>query len=231
MRTDERQPVLTATRRCASPRCRRDPRTDEPQPRPAAPGARLCRVCHERLRDRLAAAPELFDEAAHALNATVKTSERVSGGRKPGIPLNSRAVEARAALRGLLAAWSELVADERRVAPPPRTVPAMAAFLGLHLDWLARHPAVGDLADELSAVAAELTRLTQTDGSWRVVVARCSHHDCDGDLEAWMQPRDSRLASEIKCTRNKEHVWPAQRWGSLRRYLTAVSHPPRKGSP
>ena len=119
----------TQLRRCAAARCGHA----------AALRSRLCAAC----RDGLAA--QLRD-----LPARYAALDR----RTPGTPLPSRAVEARSAIRGVLASWAHLVVNGRAVPRPIRSVDGMAEFLHRHVDWLGAHPAVAEIMGELAELGA-----------------------------------------------------------------------------
>lgn len=219
MRTDTRDELTTAgtIRRCVAAGCGRDPEGGEPQPRPADTGTLLCRPCRNRVHHQLGRLPRLYRESDRLLNAQAKQVERVSGGRNIGIPLNGAAVDARADVRGFLAAWSQLIVDEREVSAPARTVPAMAEFLLRHQNWIDRHEAVGEFTAELFRAFARLQRLETAVPTRRITVSRCPEDGCPGELEAVLRPQDSRTGSQIRCTHTKEHTWATEQWSSLRR--------------
>jgi hypothetical protein len=112
----------------------------------------LCVPCQERLDRQLALLPRVYGELEVALVTAPDSGDRVTGSDRPGIPLNGPAVEARAAIRGTLASWADLIVEGRTVRLPLRTVPALAAFLRRHLGWLAVHPAADDAATEIDAL-------------------------------------------------------------------------------
>ncbi|SEO97676.1 hypothetical protein SAMN05216267_106327 [Actinacidiphila rubida] len=112
----------------------------------------LCVPCQERLDRQLALLPRVYGELEVALVPAPDSGDRVTGIDRPGIPLNGPAVEARAAIRGTLASWADLIVEGRTVRLPLRTVPALAAFLRRHLGWLAVHPAADDAATEIDAL-------------------------------------------------------------------------------
>src|SRR5882757_3751329 len=85
----------------------------------------LCVPCQERLDRQLALLPRVYGELEVALVAAPDSGDRVTGTARPGIPLNGPAVEARAAVRGTLASWADLIVEGRTVRLPLRTVPAL----------------------------------------------------------------------------------------------------------
>jgi len=112
----------------------------------------LCVPCQERLDRQLALLPRVYGELEVALVPAPDSGDRVTGNDRPGIPLNGPAVEARAAIRGTLASWADLIVEGRTVRLPLRTVPALAAFLRRHLGWLAVHPAADEAAAEIDTL-------------------------------------------------------------------------------
>lgn len=112
----------------------------------------LCVPCQERLDRQLALLPRVYGELEVALVPAPDSGDRETGTARPGIPLNGPAVEARAAVRGSLTSWADLIVEGRTVRLPLRTVPALAAFLRRHLGWLAAHPAAEDAATDIDAV-------------------------------------------------------------------------------
>jgi hypothetical protein len=118
----------------------------------------LCEPCQERLDRQLALLPRVYGELEAPLVAAPDSGDRETGTARPGIPLNGPAVEARAAVRGTLASWADLMVEGRTVRLPLRTVPALAAFLRRHLGWLAVHPAAEDAAADIDAVLRQALR-------------------------------------------------------------------------
>lgn len=189
----------------------------------AVPGLRLCERCGDRLARQLAQLPAAHESAARMLNAAVKNVERVAGGRTPGVPMNFSLVEARAALTAMLSCWAQLVVDERAVARPQRTVEGMAAFLRTHLRWLAAHPAAADFAEEVRETHAALVQFTEPRTTRRVNLGSCPVTGCGGTIAAALRSdRRGERASDVRCSADTEHQWPAGMWGSLHRMRTAV---------
>ncbi len=122
----------------------------------------LCEPCQERLDRQLALLPRVYGELEAPLVAAPDSGDRETGTARPGIPLNGPAVEARAAVRGTLASWADLMVEGRTVRLPLRTVPALAAFLRRHLGWLAVHPAAEDAAADIDAVLRQALRALRT---------------------------------------------------------------------
>ncbi len=95
----------------------------------------LCSPCQERLDRQLAMLPLLYGELEVTRALDQVTASRV-----------------RAEIRDTLASWADLIVEGRTVRTPRRTVPALAAFLRCHLEWLAAHPAAEDAAADVEAL-------------------------------------------------------------------------------
>jgi hypothetical protein len=133
----------------------------------------LCVPCQERLDRQLALLPRVYGELEVALVPAPHSGDRVTGIDRPGIPLNGPAVEARAAIRGTLASWADLIVEGRTVRLPLRTVPALAAFLRRHLGWLAVHPAADDAAAEIDALLQRALQAVRTTRALHCTTTSC----------------------------------------------------------
>lgn len=119
----------TQLRRCAAPRCRRA----------AALRSRLCTHCRDQLAEHLSELPARY--------------AALDQDRAPGAPMPPHAVEARSAIRGVLASWAHLVVNGRALPRPVRSVAGMAEFLQRHIDWLGAHPAAAEIIGEIAELA------------------------------------------------------------------------------
>ncbi|MCP3820215.1 hypothetical protein NLX86_19560 [Streptomyces sp. A3M-1-3] len=173
-------------RYCASTRCgRADGDGTVSHRRGAAPGARLCAPCKSALVRDLAALPDLHDESEQYLGtgAPAGFTQRITGSRERGLPVNSGALEARHDVVVRLAAWTQLVLDEVPSAGAPRrTVADMAALLGRHADWLAAHPAAGAVADEVAGGAAALRSLSTPRPAGLIPLGDCAEPGCTAQV-------------------------------------------------
>lgn len=140
-------------RRCVSPHCCRHAGT-------GALGAGLCGLCRDDLDQELRDLPDLYAALARTAGRT---------------RLSARTVEVRAAIRGVLASWAQVVVDERTVSRPIRDVAAMAEFLRRHVDWFGAHPAAAELASEVDELVTSASQLT----------GECAD---PRDLMAWLRP-------------------------------------------
>ena len=129
--------------------------------------------------------------------------------------MNPAAAEIRCTIRSVLASWAGLVAEERRLRAPARDIPELSRFLGRHVDWLVRHPAAGDMADEIQDLARTARGIAYPDSVRRVPVGSCPHGDCDGDLVALIGRPGDVLPSRIACTASAHHSWPVTWWNRL----------------
>lgn len=179
--------------------------------------SQLCRPCREQLQRHLVTIPELYAGLEAALLLAPVAGDRVTGSGTPGIPLNVEAVEARAEIRGTLAAWADLTAEARGVRPVRRTVPALGGFLHRHLDWLATHPAAGDLVNEVAALMRRGVRIAQPPTERYISLGACIEPSCPGSLIGVVHDPDALLPSVVECDTDSAHRWPPGRWNALRR--------------
>jgi hypothetical protein len=133
--------------------------------------------------------------------------------------MNPAAAEVRSTIRTVLASWAGLVSDERRLEPPARDIPTLARFLGRHIQWLTRHPAAGDMAEEVRELTRNARDVAYPDSVRRVPVGCCPEIDCDGELFAHIRAHDDLLPSEIMCTLSPCHSWPVTWWTKLARRI------------
>lgn len=186
--------------------------------RPAEIG-RLCAPCHRRLETVLAQLPRLYTACESALaDRPPPMADRVSGSRAARLPVNPKAVEARSDVKHLLASWSRLVVDERGVGgPPDSAVRGLVAYLLRHLAWLSAHPAVGDLVEELTAVAGRARLAAYPDPVVKLDLGRCVHAGCDRTIFASLHADDAAVPGHLRCEAG--HAWPPHRWALLARRL------------
>ena len=182
----------------------------------------LCVPCQERLDRQLALLPRVYGELEVALVPAPNSGDRVTGTARPGIPLNGPAVEARAAVRGTLASWADLIVEGRTVRLPLRTVPALAAFLRRHLGWLAVHPAADDAATEIDVLLRRSLAIARPRHDRRIPVGPCIAAACRGRLTAVARDPGSALPSAVECDADPGHTWPPERWRALYRNLPAL---------
>ncbi|MET9730840.1 hypothetical protein ABZZ79_09300 [Streptomyces sp. NPDC006458] len=133
--------------------------------------------------------------------------------------MSPAAAEIRFAIRSVLSSWSALVAEERHLAGPVRDIAELARFLNRHLDWLAGHPAAGELVDEVRTLVGTARRIAYPDTGRRVRIGHCPHSDCDGDLTALIRHRGDRHPPRIVCTTTPGHSWPVTWWNTLARQM------------
>ncbi|MGB8943534.1 MAG: hypothetical protein WCD21_25385 [Streptomyces sp.] len=198
---------------CQAADCLKDRHSGAQQVRTAAPGLRLCAVCRDRLRDNLRSLPDLYANCGAELTPSRPgLTERVSSGRsRQGIRLNEAALEARGDLLPVLASWAGVVVAERHVAGPRRReVGTLAAFLRLHLDWLAAHPAAADCVAEIRRV----TNMARAAVLPRPVVQQelgpCPVDDCGEEVRARLRTDDPAATHVLRC--GAGHVVPPHQW-------------------
>lgn len=185
------------------------------------PGKRLCGSCLNLLGKNLNSMPLLYAGCGENLDGGKSMPQRVSGGPLPGIKFNIAAADCRADIVAVLAAWSDLVAEQRSAAPPRRHVPEMAAMLMRHLDWLAAHPAAAELTEEINKLARAARQVIDPQWCRRIPIGPCVHPGCAGKLVAVIPAGCDILPAEISCAVDPAHSWPSRAWTQLRRRLSS----------
>lgn len=191
--------------------------------RPRLPGLGLCGTCLRELADELGRLASLYQACERRLSGggqRLPDVVKASGTVAPGMPFNSAAADTRSAIVAVLASWSGLVAQERRVTPPDRTVAALTRFLLAHAQWLAAHPAAPDLTREIRKLAGQASRVADGSQPRRIPVGPCVEPGCPGDLTAVLHPQRARPPAEICCQHDPAHRWPAHTWLGLGRRIS-----------
>ena len=192
---------------------------------PVLAGWKLCRTCRQNLAEGLGKLPGLYDECGRALNGHSKHSqprERKSGQLASGMPFNAPAADVRAEIIAVLGSWSGMVVQQRGVTAPRRTVHALAKFLGIHVDWIAAHPAAGDATNEVAQLVKSARRVAYPGSVRRITVGACVDTECAGELVALLCSGDALRPVEITCNADSRHSWPADRWIQLSSRLELV---------
>lgn len=199
---------------CTSPHCTVQPRT-------AAPGLNLCRPCRDQLADVLAVLADHYDECALELRLGRKrTGERVRGGMPTSIRLSDATLEARADIVAIVSSWTAMTVHERDLpAPTRRDVHAMTALLRHNLDWLAGHPAAGDLADEMTDLLERARDVINQDRAPLVDLGPCPQAGCERPVHATLLARERNSRPVISCTAG--HTYMADQWRSIAPQATA----------
>jgi hypothetical protein len=205
---------------CPGAGCRR--RSEAGQPRRLVTGrAGLCPVCRNDLAVGLSSLPGLHEECGRLLGGAAVGSgelrDRTSGGPLPGLPFNTAAADARTAILAVLGSWSSMVVEERRVGAPPRTVPALAAFLARHMDWVTAR-AAAELSGEIAELVRTARRVVSPDPLRRMVLGPCVEPGCPGRLTALVRPGQPHR-SEVRCDAGPGHRWADHEWLRLRRRM------------
>lgn len=184
--------------------------------------SRLCPGCHHALTAGIRLLPDLYRDCERVLGGAPAKGlrERTSGGPLPtGLPFNSAAAEARAAILGLLGSWSGLVAQERRLAPPERGTAALSVFLLRHADWLAAHPAAAEAAREVARTVARARRVAHPEQVRRVDLGACVEAGCGGRLSATLRTGAPAAYPAVSCDTDPLHTWAGHQWTHLRRQM------------
>lgn len=208
----------------------------------ALDGAYLCGHHAGRLPVDIREAGELHAALELRLATSGIGGERTSGSPTRSPAVNGAAVEARTTIRHTLASWARLVAEERGVSLPGHwtlvalppgvqgplertwtvtdTAEAMATWLAGHAGWLAAQPYADEAVDEFRELAhGQPRRVAYPNGTRSFDAAPCPAEGCAGMLRAILRRTDALLPSELVCSEDDGHVWPASSWLTLGRQL------------
>ncbi|WP_328720671.1 hypothetical protein OHT52_15120 [Streptomyces sp. NBC_00247] len=184
------------------------------------PPGRPCRACADGIARNLAELPALHREIEYALGPTASGRfERVSGSRSVGLELNEEVCAVRAAMLGVLASWAGAVTGPGTGPAPDRAVAPLVAFLLRHMDLLVRHPAAGDLAEEIGGLVADARRVLQPPGTRRIALGSCPRAGCASVVEASASGLDGAPSDDVRC--RSGHIWPERELLALRQALSA----------
>ena len=128
---------------------------------------------HERLRGHRIRTT--LKRVPHILDDLEPTPRRGSGAgsSEPKLPISETVLEASNVLRNVLVTWARVTMEERHVPPPVEdTMPALAAYLTYHSEWLGKHDAGEEAEDHIADAVANLERLTDPPGA-TVFAGRC----------------------------------------------------------
>lgn len=184
-------------------------------------GYRLCVACHRRLTAGIGLLPELYRDCERVLGGAAAKGlrERTGGGPLPGMPFNPAAAETRAAILGVLGSWSGLVAQQRGLVPPERSIGTLSAFLLRHADWLAGHPAAAEATREVARLVGRARRVAHPDQIRRIVLGDCVEPGCEGRLSAVVRAGATAAHPTVQCDAQPRHTWAGHQWTQLRRLM------------
>ncbi|MEZ0069969.1 hypothetical protein ABIA32_006017 [Streptacidiphilus sp. MAP12-20] len=192
---------------------------DHSQEIPAATGSVLCAPCIKQVERTLRMLPSLHRECLHHIAPTPRrlNPTKVSGSRRRD-HLNASALDARHNLLTILESWSEVVAQELGAVTPARSVPQLARFLTLNLQWLAAQPPAADFADEIEGLRLECLRAIDAESGAATTPAReCFMDGCTGTVSASSRSIQESGASSITCSSG--HSWEMHEWITLRQLM------------
>ena len=173
---------------------------------------KLCSRCYEHLEHGLSRLPELNKQCEELLVRYGRSDGiRVRGGFPSGMNLDVSIITARADMLAILASWSSLVVEGRRLtSPPQREVRELSGFLRRHLPWLAAHSAAGDAAAELTQMVARVEAAVRPDGAHRYELGPCAREGCQGKVHVTMPGHDSPRQTRVSC--DFGHEWQPHEW-------------------
>lgn len=163
---------------CASPRCRRDPDTQQPNPRYASDGGNLCYICTRILGEDTLIVAVRYRQLGLVLTRTGLAGEERTSRSRPdaNLTLNLRAAALRRDIEAVIGRLANLITDQRgftwpaeqRLAERPHRLfigpmnmltvfttrlPPLCRYVARSHQWLAAHPAADQHADQLRELA------------------------------------------------------------------------------
>jgi hypothetical protein len=173
----------------------------------ALPALRLCRSHRRRLEHDLRDLPRLHAELGDALTpgSAATGSGRVTGTSEARLPINPAVADHRDQIKHDLVWWAIYVADERGHAQPAaNTVPAIADWLGRHVEWIAgHHVAAVECPPVMRNLVGRARALIAPSGAKRIEIGGCRDSveagPCGGTLWATVRAEDDVRPSELYC--------------------------------
>lgn len=141
--------------------------------------------------------------------------QRTTGGPLPGLPFNTVAADARSEIVTVLGSWGGLVAEERQLRAPRRTVTALARFLIVNAEWLLAHAAGAEAADEVMRLAGRARWAAHPEPVRQIALGGCVEPRCAGRLVAWVHTCQGQAHTEVRCDADERHTWAESQWTRL----------------
>lgn len=187
------------------------------QPRPAVDGTLLCQTCTGLLTADLNAAAVVYTDLVEVLNQPPPppSGTLVTHTSSPD-RTNTAAMDARAAIATVVVEMVAAVRAGRSLTGQvPAGVPAGAAWLAVHVPWIAAHMVahVAALRETVNA-AHRVAYPVRGHSLWPVRgddgYVTCPSPQCPGYLWAVMRTGDQ--PSELVCNATPPHRWAATDW-------------------
>jgi hypothetical protein len=177
-----------------------------------------------------------YDEALDPVRRAAGSP--VKGSKEPPLPVSAHILDVRADAHRDLMFWARFLLDEvRDVNGAAITyrhgtdeVASLVAFVTVWVEWLVTN--MPDDADNLATEAAQHARalraVVEEIGARRFPIGACIEHGtsdmgeripCPGQMRAVLRKTDDLLPSEITCSLDAEHAWPASEWLRLGRRI------------
>ncbi|MFI9583702.1 hypothetical protein ACIHCQ_18035 [Streptomyces sp. NPDC052236] len=168
----------------------------------------------------LRALPGLHRECLHQMSSTsrrMNNPTKVSGSRKRD-HLDISTLDTRHKILAILESWSGIIVEELKTIAPAHSVPHVARFLIINLEWLTAQPPAADFADEIENLHAELLRTIDPEpGNLHTLIRECVVDNCTGKISASPQNTGNAGKSSISC--DSGHSWEMREWLILRQLM------------
>jgi hypothetical protein len=168
----------------------------EPYIPPTRPGYLLCDTCLEGVENVLVDVPDWYvRRISHAHGRSLRVDV---------VQVVSDIVRA-------LSSWCAVVVAQRGVSAPQPSVPLLAGFLGVHLQWLTARPTAPGFADDLMLLEQAVQRVVRPDSPLPAPLGPCPWPNCGEQLYA--TNREAPEDQQIRCAAG--HRWPPEEWLAL----------------
>jgi hypothetical protein len=138
-----------------------------------------CQRCADKLSVALGDVPALWGELDTVLTKQARYGESEGRGGEKSLPFNPTASELGSALRGILASWCRLIAEERGWDLPRDHPAAIAIWLLHHTTWLRHHQAGAEAVEEITEAVNQVRRIIDRPAE-RIYAGPCQ--DCGKDM-------------------------------------------------
>lgn len=197
--------------------------------RPAGEGYLLCPSCGDRLADHLAAVGDLYHELGMTQARWDDLSVALARGGECGLPYAETATRAGIEMVAVLGRWAGKVALARAsVWSVPNTVPAVAHWLAMRIDWLRALEDAGAAYEQIDRVVCRARVVIDRPASrTSFLVGACpeirDNRHCLGEVWAWIPTRIGIDPAVLRCRnvecRRHTDPWLTESWYEVGRRM------------
>lgn len=179
-----------------------------------------------RLRTALTGIADAWDDTLEPARRDVE-SHALTSMVNPPLPISAGILDTRRTAHIRLAGWSRAVIAGRKLhLLAAMDVPALCAFLLIHVDYMATATWNARCVADLESSASDLGVIAAQNAPHRFQVGHCPGSTtagarCPGMVKATVRADDDLLPSQLTCNATPPHSWPAGEWRVLNRRMHA----------